>query len=177
MQNHDNPLHLLLDAAQFAADRHRDQRRKGADATPYINHPLDVAALLARHGVDDIEILTAAVLHDTVEDTETSIEEIEARFGVRVAGIVSEVTDDKSLEKAERKRLQVEHAPHKSREAKLVKIADKTSNLHDIVAAPPDWPVERKRDYFDWAERVVAGLRGQHEGLDAAFDAALAQRP
>ena len=177
MENHDNALHLLLDAAQFAADRHRDQRRKGADATPYINHPLDVAALLAKHGIDDIDILTAAILHDTVEDTETSIAELEGRFGRRVAAIVGEVTDDKSLEKAERKRLQVEHAPHKSREAKLVKIADKTSNLHDIVAAPPDWPVERKRDYFDWGKDVVDGMRGVHAELEAAFDAAYAHKP
>ncbi|MGP1351919.1 MAG: HD domain-containing protein [Parasphingopyxis sp.] len=177
MQNHDNPLHLLLDAAQYAADRHRDQRRKDAEATPYINHPLDVAALLARHGIDDTEILAAAILHDTVEDTETSIEELEQRFGGRIAGIVGEVTDDKSLEKAERKRLQVEHAPHKSREAKLVKIADKTSNLHDIAAAPPDWPVERKRNYFDWGKQVVDGMRGVHAELEAAFDAAYANKP
>lgn len=177
MGNHDNALHLLLDAAQFAADRHRDQRRKGADATPYINHPLDVAALLAKHGIDDIDILTAAILHDTVEDTETSIAELEDRFGGRIAAIVGEVTDDKSLAKAERKRLQVEHAPHKSREAKLVKIADKTSNLHDIVAAPPDWPVERKRDYFDWGKDVVDGMRGVHAELEAAFDAAYAHKP
>lgn len=177
MQSHDNPLHLLLDAAQFAADRHRDQRRKGADSTPYINHPLDVAALLAQHGIDEIEVLTAAVLHDTVEDTETSIEEIEQRFGDRVAAIVGEVTDDKSLEKAERKRLQVEHAPHKSRAAKLVKIADKTSNLRDLIAAPPDWPIERKRDYFDWGKDVVDGMRGVHADLEAAFDKAYAERP
>ena len=177
MTDYHNPLHLLLDAAQFAADRHRDQRRKGADATPYINHPLDVAAHLARHGIGDIDILTAAILHDTVEDTETSIEELEERFGARVAGIVGEVTDDKSLAKAERKRLQVEHAPHKSREAKLVKIADKTSNLRDIIAAPPDWPVERKRDYFDWGKDVVDGMRGVHEELEADFDAAYACKP
>lgn len=177
MENHNNPLHLLLDAAQYAADRHRDQRRKDAESTPYINHPLDVAALLAQHGIDDTQVLAAAILHDTVEDTETSIEELEARFGNRIAGIVGEVTDDKSLAKAERKRLQVEHAPHKSRAAKLVKIADKTSNLRDIVAGPPDWPVERKRDYFDWGKQVVDGMRGVHAELEAAFDAAYAHKP
>ncbi|MEM8694906.1 MAG: HD domain-containing protein [Pseudomonadota bacterium] len=177
MQSHRNALHLLLEAAHFAADRHRDQRRKGRGAVPYVNHPLDVAALLAEHGIDEIDLLAAAILHDTVEDTDTEIEEIEQRFGPHIAAIVGEVTDDKSLEKAERKRLQIEHAPHKSREAKLLKIADKTCNLRDLIAAPPDWPIDRKRDYFDWAARVVAGLRGQHDGLDQAFDDAMAQRP
>ncbi len=176
MNQHDRQL-LLLDAAHFAAERHRDQRRKGSDAAPYINHPLKVASILARHGVDDTELLAAALLHDTVEDTETSIEEIETRFGARVAGIVAEVTDDKSLPKAERKRLQVEHAPHKSDDARRLKIADKICNLRDIVASPPDWPDERKRDYFDWAEQVVAGLRGIDPALDASFDEALAARP
>lgn len=168
---------LLLEAAHFAADRHRDQRRKDSGATPYINHPLAVAALLAENGVADIEVLAAALLHDTVEDTETSIEEIRKRFGESIAGIVAEVTDDKSLPKDERKRLQVAHAPHKSPGARLVKIADKTCNLRDIAASPPDWPVERKREYFDWAAAVVGEMRGANTSLEAAFDAAHAQRP
>lgn len=168
---------LLLEAARFAADRHRHQRRKDGDSTPYINHPLDVAALLAKHGTADDEILAAALLHDTVEDTETSLDELEERFGARVSAIVAEVTDDKSLEKAERKRLQIEHAPHKSPDARLVKIADKTSNLTDIVNSPPDWPVARKQDYFDWAKQVVDPMRGINDGLEAAFDAIYAQRP
>ena len=168
---------LLLEAAHFAADRHRDQRRKDGGATPYINHPLAVAALLAEQGIDDAGVLAAALLHDTVEDTETSIEEIESRFGARIAAIVAEVTDDKALDKAERKRLQVAHAAGKSEGAKLVKIADKTCNLRDIAAAPPDWPIERKRQYFDWAAEVVGAMRGTHARLEAAFDAAFASRP
>src|SRR5688500_14203977 len=132
---------LIMDAASFAADRHRGQRRKDAEASPYINHPLALARILANEGgVTDTAVLVAALLHDTVEDTETTIEEIEARFGPEVAGIVAEVTDDKSLAPAERKRLQVVKAASKSDGAKLVKLADKTCNLRDLGATPPvEW--------------------------------------
>jgi guanosine-3',5'-bis(diphosphate) 3'-pyrophosphohydrolase len=165
-------LILILDAASFAADKHRRQRRKDADASPYINHPLALADILAREGgVSDARVIAAALLHDTVEDTETSIEELEQRFGKRVASIVAEVTDDKSLAKDERKRLQIVKAASKSNEAKLVKIADKIANLRDILASPPaDWSDERKTEYFRWAEKVVAGLRGANASLEAAFD-------
>ena len=136
-------LKLVLRAAEFAADRHRSQRRKDVEASPYINHPLTVAAILAEEGdVTDATVLAAALLHDTVEDTQTSIAEVEQLFGREVASIVAEVTDDKSLEKAERKRLQVERAHSKSEGAKLVKLADKIANLRDIAACPPaDWDV------------------------------------
>ena len=136
-----------------------------------------MAALLAEHGVADGEILAAALLHDTVEDTETSFEELEIRFGARVTAIVAEVTDDKALPKAERKQLQVEDEPHKSPDARWVKIADKTSNLTDIVHSAPGWPLERKQDYFDWAKDVVDLMRGINAELEAAFDAIYAQRP
>ncbi|QLC22327.1 bifunctional (p)ppGpp synthetase/guanosine-3',5'-bis(diphosphate) 3'-pyrophosphohydrolase [Parasphingopyxis sp. CP4] len=177
MTEYPNSPALLLEAARFSAERHRNQRRKDADATPYINHPLSVAALLAEHGVVDGEVLAAALLHDTVEDTETSFEELEIKFGARVTAIVAEVTDDKALPKAERKRLQVAHAPHKSPDARLVKIADKTSNLTDIVHSAPGWPLERKQDYFDWAKDVVDLMRGINAELEAAFDAIYAKRP
>jgi GTP diphosphokinase / guanosine-3',5'-bis(diphosphate) 3'-diphosphatase len=132
-------LILVLRAAAFAADKHRLQRRKDVDASPYINHPLSLADILAREGgVEDAAILAAALLHDTVEDTETTFEELEDCFGPRVAGIVAEETDDKSLPKQERKQLQVAKAHSKSPGAKLVKLADKISNLRDILAAPPD---------------------------------------
>ncbi len=169
-------LVLVLDAAAFAAEQHRRQRRKDADATPYINHPLALATILAREGgVSDAEVLAAALLHDTVEDTETTLAELEARFGPNVAGMVAEVTDDKSLPKLERKRLQVAHAGHKSPGAKLVKLADKIANLRDIAASPPaDWDQARKADYVRWASEVVAGLRGANPALEAAFDAAAA---
>jgi len=151
-----------MDAVAFAAEKHRHQRRKDAEASPYINHPIALARTLAVEGhVEDVTVLVAAVLHDTLEDTETTVEEIERRFGAEVAGIVKEVTDDKALPKEQRKELQVAHAPHLSPRAKLVKLADKISNLRDIQETPPgDWLPDRKRAYFDWAANVVAGLRG-----------------
>lgn len=169
-------LVLVLDAAAFAADKHRRQRRKDAEATPYINHPLALATILAKEGgVADAEVIAAALLHDTVEDTETTPAELEARFGPAVAAIVAEVTDDKSLPKAERKRLQVTRAAHKSPGAKLVKLADKIANLRDIAASPPaDWDAARKANYVRWASEVVSGMRGTNAALEAAFDAAAA---
>lgn len=165
-------LGLFVKAVAFAADRHRTQTRKDADASPYINHPIAVADVLVNEGdIDDLTVLCAAVLHDTIEDTDTRREELATLFGDRIAEIVLEVTDDKSLEKHVRKHLQVVHAPHLSRPAKLVKLADKICNLRDIVASPPaDWSRERKREYFDWAAQVIAGVRGTHPGLESIFD-------
>lgn len=170
-------LALVLRAAAFAADRHRRQRRKDADASPYINHPLAVAHLLAGCGVGDPVVLCAALLHDTIEDTETSRDELEAAFGRAVADVVAEVTDDTTLPRAERKARQVASAPAKSPRAKLVKLADKSCNLRDIAASPPaDWSPERRRAYFDFAAEVAVGLRGINPALDAAFDEASAAR-
>lgn len=175
-----NPRYAdLLTAISFAADRHRNQRRKDAESTPYINHPLELACLLARvGGVDDVEVLIAAVLHDTVEDTETTHAELVERFGSRVADIVAEVTDDKSLFKVDRKRLQIEHAPHMSPEAALVKLADKTCNLHDVANRPPKgWSLERRQEYFDWGRAVVSGLPPVNAKMLTAFEEAYALRP
>jgi guanosine-3',5'-bis(diphosphate) 3'-pyrophosphohydrolase len=173
MQSSD--LAVLLRAVAFSAHRHRDQRRKGADAAPYVNHPIDVANLLANvGGVTDVTTLVAAVLHDTVEDTGTRPEEIEAEFGAAVRDLVLEVTDDKSLPKAERKRLQVEHAPHRSAAARTIKLGDKTCNVADIARDPPaDWSPVRRAEYLDWAERVVAGCRGANAALERRFDEVL----
>ncbi len=172
-------LALLLKALAFAAHKHRDQRRKDAQASPYINHPIALADLLVNEGgVTDVEVLCAALLHDTVEDTATTHEELAEAFGARIARIVAEVTDDKLLPKAERKRLQVEHAAMLSPEAKLVKLADKVCNLRDVAIRPPaHWDLARRREYFDWAKRVVDGVRGAHPRLEAAFDAAYSKRP
>lgn len=169
----------LFEALAFAAHKHRAQRRKDVEASPYINHPIALARTLAvEGGITDTDTLIAAVLHDTVEDTDTTFEEIRAMFGPRVADAVRQVTDDTRLDKAERKRLQIEHAPHLSKRAALVKLADKTCNLRDVASNPPrGWPVERKRDYFDWAKAVVDGLLPVSKRLRAAFDAAFAQRP
>jgi guanosine-3',5'-bis(diphosphate) 3'-pyrophosphohydrolase len=172
-------LGALFYALAFAADKHRAQRRKDKEASPYINHPIALADVLANEGgVDDFVALAAAVLHDTIEDTETSYEELRQRFGKEVADVVLEVTDDKSLPKAERKKRQEMHAPHLSRRAKLVKLADKICNLRDIITNPPaDWPLERKQEYYEWAKRVIDGLRGAHAGLERIFDREYARKP
>ena len=172
-------LALLLKALAFAAHKHRDQRRKDPAASPYINHPIALANVLVNEGgVTDEEVLAAALLHDTVEDTATTSEELQEIFGARIARIVAEVTDDKALPKAERKRLQVEHAAQLSPEAKLVKLADKICNLRDVAAhPPPDWELKRRIEYFDWAKTVVDGMRGVHPRLEALFDEVYAERP
>ena len=165
----------LLRALKFAADKHRDQRRKGSDACPYINHPIEVAEILSRVGrITDIVTLQGAILHDTIEDTETTAEELEMQFGPEVRRVVEEVTDDKRLPKVERKRLQVEHAPSLSIRAKQIKIADKISNVRDVAYFPPShWPWQRRSDYLDWAEQVVTGLRGSNPLIEDLFDLTL----
>ena len=162
----------FIKAVAFAAEKHRNQRRKDADASPYINHPIALANVLANEGgIQDLSVLCAAILHDTIEDTETTADELEGLFGSKVTSIVLEVTDDKSLEKHVRKQRQIEHASHISHEAKLVKLADKICNLRDILASPPaDWSAERKQTYFDWSAQVIAGMRGTHAGLELIFD-------
>lgn len=167
-----NDLSKLLQAASFAAKKHRYQKRKGDDAEPYVNHPLEVANLLAGVGkIDDYDILIAAVLHDTIEDTETTPEELKELFGEKVRDYVLEVTDDKSLPKQERKQKQVEHAPHLSDGAKQIKLGDKISNITDVTKNPPaGWSKERRIEYVDWGTRVVAGLRGVNEDLENYFD-------
>jgi guanosine-3',5'-bis(diphosphate) 3'-pyrophosphohydrolase len=172
-----SPLGLILAAAHFSADKHRDQRRKGSRNTPYINHPLEVAERLNRvGGIEDAVVLAAAVLHDTIEDTETTEAELAGLFGAKVAAIVAEVSDDKNLSKAERKRLEIEHAPHLSAQARLIKLADKTCNVADTLANPPgDWTLQRRRDYLDFARLVADGCRGLNAALDAEFDRTLAE--
>ena len=165
----------LLEASDFAAKKHKRQTRKGANADPYINHPLEVAKILAVVGnVDDNEILTAAILHDTIEDTETSEAEITEIFGEKVCGLVLEVTDDKTLEKTERKKLQIVHAPHLSEGAKQIKIADKISNIEDIIQNPPEnWSVVTCVEYIEWCEKVILGVRGVNRALENRFDKAV----
>ena len=166
-------LAQVVAAAHFAARAHSGQRRKGAAQEPYVNHVLEVTDLLAQAtGGNDPILLMGGLLHDTVEDCGVTNEEIAEKFGAEVAALVAEVTDDKSLPKPERKRLQIVHAPHKSDRAKMLKLADKTSNLRAIVSSPPDWPIERKREYFAWAGQVADGLRGVNATLEAGFDAA-----
>jgi GTP diphosphokinase / guanosine-3',5'-bis(diphosphate) 3'-diphosphatase len=168
----DTPISTLLQAVAFAAHKHRDQRRKDAAASPYVNHPIALAQLLDTHDVREVEVLCAALLHDTIEDTETTADELASAFGERVASVVLEVSDDKALPKSERKRLQVVHAASASREARLVKLADKICNLRDILESPPaGWALARRIEYFHWAKSVIDSLRGTHASLEAEFDA------
>ena len=168
---------LIARAADSAARAHVTQRRKGDAQEPYINHLAEVALLLTQAtGGEDPILIAVGWSHDTLKDTDTEREELETLFGPAVAAIVAEVTDDKSLVKAERKRLQVETAPHKSSQARLLKIADKTSNPRTIASSPPSgWDIERRMAYLDWAEAVVAGCRGLNGELEQMFDEALRQ--
>ena len=168
---------VLRRATGFAAWKHAGQMRKGEGNIPYIHHPIEVTAILAEvGGVTDLDVLQAALLHDTIEDTPTKSEELETHFGARVCAIVLEVTDDKTLKKHVRKATQVEHAPHLSKDAQALKLADKISNVFDVAFCKPmDWPPERQREYFDWASRVVAGLRGCNAALESLFDKQLAE--
>lgn len=174
-----NNIIRIAQALDFAARAHVDQRRKGERAEPYINHLAEVARLVAEATEGkDANLVIAALLHDTIEDTSTTYAELVDAFGDDVAGLVREVTDDKSLPKAERKRLQVETASKKSDRAKVLKIADKASNLRAMVASPPaHWPGERVAQYFEWAGRVVAGCRGVNPWIEAQFDEAYRGRP
>jgi guanosine-3',5'-bis(diphosphate) 3'-pyrophosphohydrolase len=168
----DESTGLILKALRFSAEKHNDQRRKDSRSSPYINHPIQVVETLWAVGeVRDVTLLVAAILHDTIEDTATTPEEIRENFGEDVLALVLEVTDDKSLPKQTRKQLQVEHAPYKSRSAKLLKLADKLSNIQDIIQFPPkDWSLQRKREYLLWSEKVVAGLRGVSFSLESRYD-------
>jgi guanosine-3',5'-bis(diphosphate) 3'-pyrophosphohydrolase len=169
---------LVLEAAAFAAHKHRDQRRKDVAASPYVNHPIALANLLWDEAhVHDPVVIAAALLHDTIEDTETTRAGLEAAFGAAIAAVVVELTDDKTLAKAERKRLQIEHAESLSHRAKLVKLADKICNLREVADTPPaDWSPGRRCDYFDWAKAVVDRLRGTHAELERRCDEAYARR-
>lgn len=157
---------------RFSAEKHRLQRRKGLEASPYINHPIHVAETLWEvGGIRDIVVIIAALLHDTLEDTDTTHEEIQTLFGNDVLQVILEVTDDKTLPKMERKRLQIENAPHKSIRAKQLKLADKICNVYDITYAPPhNWSLQRRQEYITWSEQVVAGLRGTNAALEAYYD-------
>ena len=171
MNNDTGNLALIFKALKFAAYKHKNQRRKDVEASPYINHPIALADILINEAqVTDFEVICGALLHDTIEDTETSPEEIELDFGQSIRAIVEDLTDDKSLPKDERKRLQIEHAAMIHPCAKLVKLADKISNLRDINEAPPaDWDEQRKLGYFNWAREVVMQLQGTNQTLESLF--------
>jgi guanosine-3',5'-bis(diphosphate) 3'-pyrophosphohydrolase len=168
---------LILRAMDFAAHKHRDQRRKDEEASPYINHPISVSLLLADiGGIADAEVLSSAILHDTLEDTDTTPEELEAAFGMRIRKLVEEVTDDKRLPKARRKELQIDHASQLSPDAVLIKLGDKISNVLDITHSPPaNWNLQRRREYLDWAEAVVRNCPKVNAALERYFSHVLAE--
>ena len=172
-------LGLVLRAAQFAAHKHKDQRRKDAKATPYINHPIGLAEVLHTDGgVRDPVVIAAALLHDTIEDTETTYDELRGIFGEEIADTVVELTDTKFLGKEARKRLQIAKAGRASERARHVKLADKICNLRDILASPPArWSLLRQQKYFDWAREVVDQVRGVNPRLERMFDRLYRQRP
>jgi len=161
----------VLLAARFAAEKHSEQRRKGAAAQPYINHLLEVAELVSRTAPDDTALIIAALLHDTVEDVHVTLEDLTRLFGPDVSAVVAELTDDKSLPQSVRKRLQVENAARKSTRAQQVSTADKISNLRGIFDDPPaGWSYSRKREYFDWAKSIVDQFSSVHPLLRSEFE-------
>jgi guanosine-3',5'-bis(diphosphate) 3'-pyrophosphohydrolase len=165
-------LQAILAAAGYAAEKHSNQKRKGAAGEPYINHLIEVAGLVAGALAEpDANVVIAALLHDTVEDTNTTREELIERFGLDVADLVAELTDDKSLPQAVRKSLQVEHAPRLSARAQTIKLADKISNVRSILTSPPvDWSLERRQAYFAWSTRVVGALSAPNPTLKREFE-------
>jgi guanosine-3',5'-bis(diphosphate) 3'-pyrophosphohydrolase len=169
----------FVKALAFASRKHSQQRRKDADASPYINHPIALVSILAVEArINDRDTLCAALLHDTIEDTDTSVEELVEAFGGPVASLVQEVTDNKKLPKAERKLRQVEHAAHLSAKARLVKLADKIANLRDVADSPPvNWSLARRQEYFDWAKQVVDQILEPPPGLLSLFIAIYGRRP
>jgi guanosine-3',5'-bis(diphosphate) 3'-pyrophosphohydrolase len=175
----DAGIGLILKALEFAAHKHRHQKRKDKEASPYINHPIALANVLWEEGgVTDPVVIAAALLHDTIEDTKTTWQELRGAFGDELAEIVLEVTDVKWISKALRKRLQESRARHASERAKLVKLADKIVNLRDVAAHPPvDWDLARRREYFEWAKKVIDRLRGAHPLLERRFDDAYSLKP
>lgn len=163
---------LIWKALQFAAEAHRHQHRKGADRSPYINHCIEVAhRIRIEGGTDDPEILAAALLHDVVEDTSVTLEEVGALFGPRVQGLVDEMSDDMNLSSAERKQLQENHAPGLSPDARLLKLADKIANLEALATVPPiHWSAERQQAYLDWACRVASRVPDTGTALEQSFE-------
>ena len=162
---------LILKAVHFASQKHRDQRRKDKDTSPYINHPISVAKIISEIGkVEDPEVLAAALLHDTIEDTKTTPKELIDNFGERVCSLVQEVTDDKTLPRLQRKQRQIDHAKEISGDAAIIKLGDKIANVTDITNTPPtDWDSNRQLEYFDWAEKVINNCPKVNTSLENHF--------
>ncbi|CAF0732847.1 unnamed protein product [Adineta steineri] len=171
-------MEKFMHALQFAAHKHRFQKRKDSDGTPYINHPIGVAHILSNEaGIKDIDLLIVALLHDTVEDTETTHEELQQEFGTRIADLVAELTDDKNLPKAERKRLQILNAKQLSSDAIIVRLADKIYNLRDLNRETPvGWSEQRVKEYFEWSVQIARQLAGHNAQMDEILKDLFRQR-
>jgi GTP diphosphokinase / guanosine-3',5'-bis(diphosphate) 3'-diphosphatase len=164
-------FNVFIESLKYASERHASQRRKGCDQVPYINHLIKVAEILYTIGNEtDLELLSAALLHDILEDTPTSETELREKFGDRIAGLVAEVTDDMSLTYEDRKRFQIKKSLTISEDAKKIKIADKISNIQDVLSLSLTWSNRRKRQYVDWSMKVIENCRGVNENLENAFD-------
>jgi guanosine-3',5'-bis(diphosphate) 3'-pyrophosphohydrolase len=160
-----NDLKLIFETLLFAAEKHKDQRRKGVDASPYINHPIAVAYYLTRYcDVLDVTVVIAAILHDTLEDTDTTPQEIEEKFGPEVLRLVQEVTDDKNLPTSVRRNLQVKTVGARSPGAKLIRLAD------IMKTPPPSWDERTRIEYLDWTERVIGRIKGVNACLERLYD-------
>ncbi len=172
MHLNEESLSLLLKAIRFASKKHNNQRRKDKETSPYINHPIAVAETLRRvGGVNDMITIISAILHDTLEDTDATSDELQEEFNSEIRSVVEEVSDDKNLSKADRKRLQVENAYEKSLNARHIKLADKICNIQDIITSPPsDWSRDRRKDYIKWSQDVVNKIRGTNPALERYFD-------
>jgi guanosine-3',5'-bis(diphosphate) 3'-pyrophosphohydrolase len=170
-KNEFDQVGLLLKVLRFASEKHRHQRRKDKERSPYINHPIDVAERIwNRGGYHEVNAVCAALLHDTVEDTDATFEEIEGLFGKEITDIVREVTDDKSLPKASRKQAQIDHGPHLSTGARHIKLGDKTSNVTDVCrSTPPDWSEERCNEYLDWTKRMIDTISGTNIQMEKDY--------
>ncbi|EDW83097.1 uncharacterized protein Dwil_GK22495 [Drosophila willistoni] len=167
-----HPSKKFMECLQYAAHKHRDQRRKDPQESPYVNHVINVSTILAvEAGIEDENVLMAALLHDVVEDTDASFADVEELFGGDICSLVREVTDDKTLEKQQRKRLQIANAAKTSSRAKLIKLADKLDNLRDLqINTPRGWTEERRVQYFVWAKQVVDQLRATNSILEEELD-------
>ena len=167
----ENAVALIVAAVDFASVKHQYQKRKNAGKSAYFVHLSGVVRQLSDAGIQDPNILAAAYLHDAVEDTNTTKQELVDRFGLEITSMVMEVTDDKSLPKEERKRLQVVHTPNKTHGAKLITLSDKLHNLRDLHRELPlGWTEERRVEYFKWSEEVVRGCRGTNAMLEKWLD-------
>ncbi|EFO18322.1 hypothetical protein LOAG_10172 [Loa loa] len=165
-------ISLIIEAVDLAARRHRQQRRKDAAQTPYVNHPIGVAYILTSEGqITDTTTIIAAILHDIVEHTKTTDEEIRKMFGDEIADIVKECTMVRSMKREARMKSELEKASKLSHKAKLVQLADKLNNIRDIERGTPlGWTKQHVTEYIIFAKDLLSKIRGIHGPLESALD-------